>query len=185
MRRELSAYLRVMTSLIVRDTTVDDAEALSAVEQAIVRDGRGVVLALGQVRSPESQRRHIEETKHARAEGSPARSLVAELRGKVVGYADLRPFTPALCRHVATLTLGVHPSYQRQGAGRALMQALVEHARSTALERLELSVRADNHRALALYRSLGFRHEGTRTRFVRLPDGRYVDDMLFALLLRP
>lgn len=170
-------------SLAIRDASVPDAEALIALDRAIIEDGRGVVLALDQVRDVEAERRRIDDVYRAMSAGSATRCFVAEVDGVVAGSADLRQLAPALCRHVALFSIGVHPGYQRRGIGRALMSAVVEHARSTDLERIELYVRADNERAHALYRSFGFTHEGTRARFVRLPDGRYVDDWIFALFL--
>jgi ribosomal protein S18 acetylase RimI-like enzyme len=106
--------------------------------------------------------------------------LVAESDGVIVGSGDLRQLSPARCAHVGVLAVGVHPEHQRRGIGRALVSALIEHARAAGLLRLELYVRADNPRAIALYRSLGFEHEGTRARFVRLPDGTFVDDWIMA-----
>ena len=48
--------------------------------------------------------------------------------------------------------------------------------------RVELGVRADNLRAVALYRSLGFVEEGVRRDFVRLGDGSFVDDITMGQL---
>jgi len=63
------------------------------------------------------------------------------------------------------------------------MRHLIDHARTQRLVRLELYVRADNTRAHALYLSLGFTHEGTRARLIRLDDGTYVDDFTFSMFL--
>ena len=49
------------------------------------------------------------------------------------------------------------------------------------LKRLELNVRSDNQAAQALYRGLGFHHEGTRSKFIRLDDGTLIDDWVMAL----
>jgi 8-oxo-dGTP pyrophosphatase MutT (NUDIX family) len=46
-------------------------------------------------------------------------------------------------------------------------------------------VRADNARAIALYRSLGFAWESTRRGFLRLADGRPVDDLVLVRTNRP
>lgn len=170
-------------SLAIRDASVSDAEALIALDRAIIEDGRGIVLALDQLRDVETERRRIDDIYRAMSAGSATRSLVADVDGVVAGAADLRQLAPALCKHVALFSIGVHPLYQRRGIARALMNAVMEHARSAELERIELYVRADNERAHALYRSFGFTHEGTRARFVRLPDGRYVDDFIFALFI--
>jgi len=47
--------------------------------------------------------------------------------------------------------------------------------------RLELTVYADNARAIALYESLGFRHEGRHVGYA-LRDGHYVDALSMARL---
>ena len=79
------------------------------------------------------------------------------------------------------LSLGVHPRAQGRGVGRALLARLLELCDADSqLTRLELYVRADNERAQRLYASLGFEQEGVRRRFVRLEDGRYVDDWIMA-----
>jgi putative acetyltransferase len=86
-------------------------------------------------------------------------------------------------RHVATLGVGVHPAYQGIGLGRAMMEAAVAWAEDVGVERLELAVRADNDRAIALYESMGFVRESLRKRFVKLVDGTYVDDWVMVRYL--
>lgn len=109
----------------------------------------------------------------------PGRSdfvLVAERDGRVLGSAGLHPTGPALRRrHAAMLGVSVAPEAQGQGVGRALMTALCDYAdRWAQLLRLELTVYADNERAIRLYRSLGFEQEGLHRGYA-LRDGRYVD----------
>lgn len=169
----------------IRATSVADAEHVVELDRAIVAAGEGVVLTPDQVRGLDEARRHIDGFYRDAAAGSASISLVAVIEGgspPIAGSAELRQLVPALCRHVGVLSVGIHPRHQRLGLGRALMQALLEHARICELTRLELYVRDDNVRAQALYRSLGFVHEGTRVKFVRTPDGRYIDDHIFALL---
>jgi L-phenylalanine/L-methionine N-acetyltransferase len=101
--------------------------------------------------------------------------LVAELAGVVVGSAGLHPMPQLRRRHVAMLGISVLPQAQGQGVGRALMQALCDYADQWAqILRIELTVFVDNSRAISLYESCGFRHEGT-FRGYALRQGRYVD----------
>jgi GNAT superfamily N-acetyltransferase len=53
--------------------------------------------------------------------------------------------------------MGVAPDARRHGAGRALMQALIEQARARAVSALGLEVLEQNLPAIALYEALGFR----------------------------
>lgn len=51
--------------------------------------------------------------------------------------------------------VGVRDSHQRQGIGKRLTQALMDHARSLGCQGIWLGTEADNTAAQALYRSLG------------------------------
>jgi L-phenylalanine/L-methionine N-acetyltransferase len=109
--------------------------------------------------------------------------LVAEVEGKMVGSAGLHPVGAALRRrHAAMVGISVAAEAQGQGVGRCLLQALCDYAdRWAQILRIELTVFADNERALRLYRSLGFEHEGT-LRSYALRDGVYVDAHTMARL---
>lgn len=61
------------------------------------------------------------------------------------------------------------------------MRAAIDGAWARGLTRIELSVRADNANAQALYKRLGFEPEGLRRRSVRV-DGQYHDSLAMALL---
>lgn len=71
--------------------------------------------------------------------------------------------------------LYVSPGHRRQGIGRELMDAAVDHAR-TQLEvsQINLGVTDVAPSALALYESVGFRVWGTEPAYLRV-DGRSVD----------
>lgn len=172
----------------LRPIRVGDAERVLALDRELAADGRGMVLTLEQVRSVDEERRRIDGLHRKMAAGDATLCLVADVPGMVAmgGTAQLDQLGPARCRHVGLLSLGVHPDVQRHGVGRALMEALIAHAGANGLTRLELYVRADNERARALYRTLGFVDEATRQRFIRLEDGRYVDDVIMSrFLARP
>jgi putative acetyltransferase len=109
--------------------------------------------------------------------------LVAERDGEVLGSAGLHPVGPSLRRrHAMMLGITVAPGAQGQGVGSALMQALCDYAdRWAAVLRLELTVFADNQRAIGLYRKFGFEVEG-RHRAYALRDGAYCDVLAMARL---
>jgi putative acetyltransferase len=136
-----------------------------------------------QVRSVAETRARIDGIFRGMSAGDAPIALVAELGGAIAGNADLKQLWPALVRHVGVVSVGIDPAHQRRGIGRALMNALVDHARACGLLRLELYVRSDNDGAQALYRSIGFEQEGVRRRFVRLDAERFIDDYIFAMFL--
>lgn len=109
--------------------------------------------------------------------------LVALREGQPVGLAGLHePRAVWRRRHAMGLGISVASHAHGQGVGGALMQALLEHAdRWANLLRVELTVFADNARAIALYRRFGFQEEG-RMRAYAWRDGAYADCLSMARL---
>jgi putative acetyltransferase len=178
----IQTTLRDGTTLVVRTASVSDAEAIVALDRRLAEAGAGMVTTPDQVRTVAETRARIDGTFRGMSAGDATIAIVADLGGSLAGNADLKQLSPALCRHVGVVSVGVDPEHQRRGVGRALMNALVGYARACGLVRLELYVRSDNERAQALYRSIGFEHEGTRRRFVRAGD-RFIDDYVYSLFL--
>jgi ribosomal protein S18 acetylase RimI-like enzyme len=100
---------------------------------------------------------------------------------RVVGWCDVTPHDRPVTRHCGVLGIGVLPEWRGHGVGLRLIEATLEAARAFPLARVELVVRADNPRAIALYRKVGFEVEGRRQRTL-LVDGVYYDDITMALL---
>ncbi len=106
---------------------------------------------------------------------------VAERGGELIGWADLAIGRRASTRHTGSLGMGVAEGYRGQGIGRRLLQAVIDHGWNMGLKRIELEVFTNNTRAVALYESMGFEHEG-RLRCARLIDGYYRDVFHMAML---
>jgi putative acetyltransferase len=108
--------------------------------------------------------------------------LVAELEGKVIGSAGLHPNDNRRRAHAASIGMAVHDAFAGRGAGRALMEALIELAdRWLNYQRLELTVWTDNERAIRLYEGFGFEREGVHKAYA-WRDGAYVDALAMARL---
>jgi ribosomal-protein-alanine N-acetyltransferase len=60
------------------------------------------------------------------------------------------------------LELASHPDYRRRGFARALLNALILHARQERKRLLLLEVRRSNSAAILLYESTGFERTGVR-----------------------
>jgi len=82
------------------------------------------------------------------------------------------------------LNLCVHPSCQRLGFGRRLLNAALLRAEGLAVERVFLEVRPSNAAAIALYQSAGFELIGTRPSYYQAEDGRE-NAVIFAASIDP
>jgi ribosomal protein S18 acetylase RimI-like enzyme len=169
--------------VLIRQARVADAPAIVALDRALAVAGEGMVLTPDQIRTVDEEAFRLDDIYRGMSAGDATVCVVVEIDGAIAGAADLRQLHPTRVRHVGVLSVGVHPDFRRRGVARALMQHLIEHARSYVLSRLELYVREDNRAAQALYESLGFTHEGTRAKFVRVDDGTFIDDRIYALFL--
>jgi len=61
--------------------------------------------------------------------------------------------------------LAIHPRFQGQGLGQALLWALLKKAHHRPLERATLEVRDSNLAAVSLYKKFGFKEAGRRKRY--------------------
>ena len=95
----------------------------------------------------------------------PAGLLVGERDGEVVGFhwTKVHPAQDGGSAHGEVYVIGVHPSTQGTGLGRALLVAGLEHLRSQGLDEVVLYVEGDNHGAVRLYESFGFTHAPSDT----------------------
>lgn len=107
--------------------------------------------------------------------------VVAVEAGDVVGWCDVAPVFGQSRAHIGILGIALLPRARRRGVGARLMDAAIQAAWAKGLTRIELSVRADNLRAKALYERFGFASEGVRIRG-SLVDGEYHDVLSMALL---
>jgi RimJ/RimL family protein N-acetyltransferase len=108
--------------------------------------------------------------------------LVAEETGRLAGWlsAEVLPFRRA--RRTGYLVLGVDADFAGRGSGAALLATAADEAQLRGLWRLELTVMADNLRALGLYARCGFQVEGLRRRAL-IRDGAPVDEYYMGRLL--
>jgi ribosomal-protein-alanine N-acetyltransferase len=101
-----------------------------------------------------------------------ARSFLAEINGKIVGYVLFW----LLPEEVDIHNIAVHSDFRRHGIGQALLHRVLEQARDRNSSRVTLEVRVSNTVAQRLYQSVGFDARGVRK-------GYYSDDGEDALIM--
>jgi RimJ/RimL family protein N-acetyltransferase len=105
--------------------------------------------------------------------------LVGLADGELVGWSDVLPRDRPIHAHVGVLGVGLLPPFRGKGLGAALMRAALQEASSRGFVRIELTVRAGNARAVALYEKFDFKREGV-CRDAIFIDGRYEDLIVMA-----
>jgi len=108
---------------------------------------------------------------------SSASSFGGFIDGTLTGMVVFsRPSRPKLAHTGDIGAMYVRASAQGTGLADALMSALLDHA-SRVVEQVQLTVNAENARAIKFYKRHGFREIGIIPRSLHVGD-RYYDDML-------
>jgi len=117
------------------------------------------------------------------AHGETHPVLVAEVEGKVVGWASLTRWSERkaydLC---AETSFYVFASHQGQGIGRALMTRLMAESRRLGFRTLIARIAADSVESIHLHEKFGFSHAGT-LRQVGWKFGRWLDVVMMQIVL--
>lgn len=148
--------LTSLPGLLVRRSRESDLGAITAIYAHHVIHGTGTF---------ETVPPTLQEMTARRAEvlGRGLPWLVAELDGRVVGYAYCNWFKPRPAyRFSAEDSIYVAPDAPRRGIGRALLQALCDAAQAAGVRRM-IAVIGDSANAgsIGVHRSLGFEMAGT------------------------
>ena len=106
---------------------------------------------------PEREAQYLEE----KTKSANEIEIIAIVDGKVAGTAGIEAVgTKYKVRNRAEFGIGILREYWGLGLGRALTTACIQCAKDAGYLQLELNVVAENERAVALYRDLGFEEFG-------------------------
>jgi len=87
--------------------------------------------------------------------------IAAVIDGKIVGTAGIDPIGRYYkLRHRAEMGIGILKDYCGCGIGKALTEACIECAKKAEYTQIELTVVAENGRAVNMYKKLGFTEYG-------------------------
>ena len=103
------------------------------------------------------------------------KQLVACIDEQVVGHLSIAVVQRPRRSHVADFGVSVDSRWHNRGVASALMREMIDLCDNwLRVERIELTVFADNAPAIAVYKKYGFEIEGTGRRYA-LRNGEYVD----------
>lgn len=95
-------------------------------------------------------------------DADPRTRYVAEYKGKVCGFYDLKPNARGLGAHVANAGYMIHPEFQNRGIGVLMGQHSIEQARTQGYKAMQFNmVVSTNARAVSRWKLLGFEIIGT------------------------
>ena len=114
--------------------------------------------------SPEKEARFID--RFARSEKD---IMLVALDGEtIVGNGIIECERAKRYSHRATLSITVMKEWWGRGIGSRLMEMMIDFSRKCGISVVSLEVRADNERAIALYKKFGFEVIGLYKRFFKI-----------------
>lgn len=102
-------------------------------------------------------------------------TVLAEVAGKVVGYASVHNDQVSWQRHLGELRIQVGQAYRGCGLGGLLGKEIFAIAPDLGIEKIVAQMTVDQGRAIALVERFGFKHEAVLHDFVIGRDGRKND----------
>ena len=109
--------------------------------------------------------------------------VACDSTGQVLGWAGLSAYRERACyAGIAEFSIYLERAARGQGAGRRLLAALIDAARSHGRSKLVSRIFPFNHASRALCRALGFREVGVYEKHGRL-DGRWLDVVIVERLI--
>jgi len=167
-----------VTAYRLRLAAAPDAEAICRIYNQGIEDR--VATLETELRTPDERRQWL-------ASRSPRHPVivaeVTEPTPATIAWASLNVFNArAAYRFVADISVYVDRGWRGKGAGRVLLEKLVELGRQHGFHKLVLSAFPSNAGGMALYEKLGFRTVGIYREQGRL-DGKWVDTIIMEKLL--
>lgn len=160
----------------IRPAEIGDAGSLMGLHRAVLEE------SVYFITQPEEFRRSVYALVQMIREMSQRANclfLVCLHGEELCGFLTVQGGFLGRMEHTGKLEVMVAHSRRGQGIGKKLMAECMQWAKaSPVVEKLGLSVFATNERAVAMYRSFGFKEEGRRPREYRFEDGTYQDDIL-------
>lgn len=97
--------------------------------------------------------------------------LLALDNDQIIGSLHFTPGHRMRVAHTGEFGITVLKAHWGSGIGRKLIESLIDHCQQNSrIRKINLRVRTDNTRAIALYKSLGFEIEGCNTRQFKIDD---------------
>jgi L-amino acid N-acyltransferase YncA len=109
--------------------------------------------------------------------------FVAEVGGRVAGFASYGPFRPwPAYKYSVEHSIYVHKDFRRQGIAKKLLWTLIDKAEASGFHTIVAGIDSENAVSISLHREFGFREAGVLTQ-VGYKFGRWLDLQFMQLIL--
>ncbi|MDM5451999.1 GNAT family N-acetyltransferase [Peribacillus simplex] len=166
---------------MIRTGELKDAEAILDVQYSVISEGEYFIALSDEFnKTPEQQRDWIRRL----LENERETIIVAEINGEVIGWIGFQSENRRRMSHKGSFGIMIREKFRGMGIGKKLVKALLEWAEANPfIEKVSLGVFSTNHRAISLYKSMGFVEEGRKIKEFKMNESEYVDDIIMYKLV--
>ncbi|WHY59466.1 GNAT family N-acetyltransferase [Peribacillus simplex] len=161
---------------LIRTGELEDAEAVLDVQNSVISEGEYFIAVSEEFnKTPAQQRDWIRRL----LENERETIIVAEINGEVIGWIGFQSENRKRMSHKGSFGVMIRKNYRGMGIGKELIKALLEWAEANPfIEKVSLGVFSTNHRAISLYKRLGFVEEGRKIKEFKMSEREYADDII-------
>lgn len=173
-------HLKDGQALVIREAAPEDAGTLLSYVEKVSGESDFLTFGPSEFELTEAQE---EDFLRKSRDSNNQFYLLALIDGEIVGSLTFSGGRHPRVRHSGEFGMTVRRSHWGLGIGALMLDALIEWAREGGVvKKINLRVRSDNQRAIALYKSKGFVNEGTIHREIFF-NGTYFDNHFMGLEL--
>lgn len=164
--------------MIIREANGNDARRIIEYIECVASESDNLTFGEGEFNTTvEDESKFIDTCK----ESENSMFLIAECNGEIVSCLTFSGGNRPRVRHYGEFGITVLRRYWGLGIGKTMIKYLIKWAHeSNIIKKVNLKVRADNTKAITLYKKLGFVMEGTISRFF-YHNGKFCDVYVMGL----
>ncbi|MBL0388083.1 GNAT family N-acetyltransferase [Tumebacillus sp. ITR2] len=179
MTSEQTFELRTGQTLTLRQAHPDDAEAILDYIHLVSGESDNLSFGVGEFTTTLEKQKQVLEQWSANG----GLYLLALVDGEIASTLTFETGSRPRNEHKGEFGITVQKKFWNLGIATKMLSYMIDWAKLVPrIRKINLHVRTDNDRAIALYEKLGFQHEGRETRSMQI-HGQFFDTYLMGLPL--
>jgi RimJ/RimL family protein N-acetyltransferase len=177
--KEKNITIKNNKNIVVREATLQDAENIIKLSKNCINDSEHLLLEHSEFNPTiEEEEKWISSY----IEKNNNLLLVATYNNEIIGNIDLVNIYRKKLSHNASIGMEISKEWRNLGLGFALLNCAVDWAKNNSeLLKLNLDVFSNNESGIALYKKIGFTEEGRQSKFIKIGENKFVDNVIMGL----